>query len=61
MVTRTAPRTLEGRTLDRHHAATAVSTAETTLHPGTRHDLSDTVNPLTVRKRLDNGSMNPAA
>jgi hypothetical protein len=31
-----------------------VSTAETTLHPGTRHHLSDTVNPLTVRKRLDN-------
>ena len=25
-----------------------------TLHPGTRHDLSATVNPLTVRKRLDN-------
>ena len=36
-----------------------MSTAETTLHPGTRHHLSNIVNPLTVRKRLDNRSQHP--
>ena len=46
VLVRTAPRTLEGRTLDRHNVATAASTAETTMHPGKRHHMSAHRKPL---------------